>query len=133
MPIQSAVVKAGSTAMTPTGGSDVTFTPDGVSVPNGIHVADAAQTDFRIRRNMTIKNKIPTLNGNGVYSKDKKSITFVAPKLLASGETVFNLIRIEREVHPESSAAEALDLCMIGAQLLSDTDFSAFWSSGSMA
>lgn len=133
MAIQNAVVKSGSTAMTPTGGSDVTFTPDGLSVANGIHVADAAQTDYRIRRNMTLKNKVPTLLADGSYSKDKKSVTLVAPKILASGKTVFNLIRLEREVHPESTAAEALDLCMIGAQLLSDSDFTAFWSSGSLA
>lgn len=133
MPIQGAIVKSGSTAMTPTGGSDQTFTPDGVSVPNGIHVADAAQTDYRIRRNITVKNKVPTLLADGTYSKDKKSVTLVAPKILASGKTVFNLIRIEREVHPESTAAEALDLVMVGAQLCADTDFAAFWSSGSIA
>lgn len=133
MSVQNAIVKSGSTAMTPTGGSDVTFTPDGVSVANGIHVADAAQTDYRIRRNITFKNKVPTLLTDSSYSKDKKSVTFVAPKILASGKTVFNLIRIEREVHPESTAAEALDLCMVGAQLVSDADFTAFWASGSLA
>lgn len=119
--------------MTPTGGSDLTLTPDGVTVANGVHVSDAAQTDFRVRRNLTVKNKPPVLSSTGVYSKDRKSMTFVAPKLLASGETVFNLIRIEREVHPESTAAEALDLTMVGAQLCSDTDFTAFWSAGSLA
>jgi hypothetical protein len=133
MGVQNAVVKSGSTAMTPTGGSDLTLTPDGVSVPNGVHISEAAQADFRIRRNATVKNKVPTLLPSGSYSKDKKSITFVAPKILANGETVFNLIRIEREVHPESTAAEALDLCMIGAQLLSDADFATFWSAGSLA
>lgn len=133
MPISTAVVKSGATAMTPTGGSDVTFTPDGVTVVNGIHVADAAQTDFRIRRGITVRNKVPTLLPDGTYSKDKKSVTLVAPKILASGKTVFNLIRIEREVHPESTAAEALDLTMVGAQLLADTDFTAFWSSGSLS
>lgn len=133
MPVQGSIVKSGSTAMTPTGGSDLTLTTDGVSVTNGVHIADAAQSDFRIRRNATVKNKVPTLQANGTYSKDKKSITFVAPKLLADGSTVFNLIRIEREVHPESTAAEALDLNMIGAQLLADTDFTAFWSAGSLA
>jgi hypothetical protein len=133
MSLSNAVVKSGATAMTPTGGSDVTFNPDGTTVANGIHIADVAQTDYRIRRNATIKNKVPTLLADGTYSKDKKSISFVAPKILANGNTVFNLIRIEREVHPESTAAEALDLNMIGAQLLSDADFTNFWSVGSLA
>jgi len=133
MPLNGAIIKTGASAMTPTGGSDETFTSDGISVSGGIHLADAAQTDFRIRKNMTIKNKPPTLLSDGSYSKDKKSITFVFPKILASGKTIFNLVRIEREVHPETSAADALDLAMIGAQLLTDSDFTAFWASGSMA
>lgn len=133
MPVQSAVVKSGATAMTPTGGSDLTLTPTGLTVANGIQIANAAQTDFRIRQNCVLKVKQPTINGLGVYSKDKKSVTFVAPKILASGSTVFNLIRIEREVHPESTAAEMTELNMIGAQLLSDSDFTNFWQGGSLA
>lgn len=131
MSLQNATVKSGASAMTPTGGSDVTFTPDGTVVPGGIHCANAAQTDFRIRENFTAKNRNPVLGIDGVYSKDKKSMTYVKPKILASGKTVFNLIRIEKECHPESTAAESLDLCMVGSQLLTDTDFSSFWSNGS--
>lgn len=133
MGVQNAIVKSGATAMTPTGGSDLTLTPDGQSVANGIHIADATQADFRIRKNATLRNRVPVLQPNGKYSKDKKTITFTAPKILADGSTVFNLIRIEREIHPESTAAEALDLCMIGAQLVSDSDFASFWSAGSLA
>lgn len=132
MSLTNAVLKAGATASAPTGGTDVTFAPTGISVPNGLHIAVPADTDYRTRRNMTVKVKYPSLS-NGVYSKDKKSITFVVPKILASGETVFNLIRIEREVHPESTAAEAFELSMIGAQILSDADFLTFWSGGSLA
>lgn len=133
MPIQSAVVKTGATGLTVVGGSDMSFSPDGVSVPNGIHVSVATDADFRTRRNATFKQKLPTLvNGNG-YSKDKKTVVFVAPKILADGTTVFNLIRIEREVHPESSAAEALELNLVGGQLLSDADFASFWAGGNIA
>lgn len=133
MPLNGMIVKTGSTAMTPTGGSDKTLTTDGVTVQNGLHLIDAANADFRTRANCTIKNKPPTLQADGKYSKDKKSVTYVQPKLLADGSTVFNLVRIEREVHPESTAAEALDLCMIGSQLLADTDLTSFWSAGSLA
>lgn len=134
MGVQTLVVKSGASAMTPTGGTDKTFTPDGVTVANGIHLANAAQADFRIRENLTIKSKVPTLNSaTSRYSKDRKSITLVAPKILVSGEIVFNLIRIEREVHPESTAAEALELCMLGAQLCTDSDIAGFWATGSLA
>lgn len=133
MTLQASIVKDGASAMTPTGGSDMTFTSDGTTVANGVHLANAAQTDFRIRENLTAKNRNPVLGVDGVYSKDKKSITYVEPKILASGKVVFNLIRIEREVHPESTAAEALNLNMMGAQFLSDSDYTAFWASGSLA
>lgn len=134
MSLQNAVVKAGATGLTVVGGSDQTFGPDGVTVTGGVHVADVNQTDFRIRTNMTIKNRIPTLSSvDGTYSKDKKSIVIAKPKILASGKVTFNLIRIEREVHPESTAAEALELNMLGGQALSDADFLAFWTAGSLA
>lgn len=133
MPLNGAIVKSGATALTPTGGSDKTFTSDGVSIPNGIHLANAGQTDFRIRENLAIRNRVPVLNGNGSWSRDRKAITFTVPKALADGTYVNNVIRIEREVHPESTAAEALELNMIAGQILSDSDFSNFWSAGSLA
>jgi hypothetical protein len=132
MPLNGAIVKSGATAMTPTGGSDKTFTSDGVVIPNGIHLANAGQTDFRIREHLAIRNRVPTLNGNGTWTRDRKAITFTAPKALADGTYVNNVVRIEREVHPESSAAEAKELCLIAAQLLTDVDFDQFWSSGSL-
>lgn len=132
MGLTNAIVKAGATSAAVTGGTDETFGPDGVTVVNGLHIADTAQTDFRIRRGITIKNRQPLIDSLGVFSKDKKSITIVAPKLLASGKTQFNLIRIEREIHPESTAAEALDLNLLGVQVLSDADFLTFWATGSL-
>jgi hypothetical protein len=133
MPLNGAQIMAGATSCSVTGGSSKTFTPDGQTVANGIHLIDASQPDYRIRENMTIKQKVPTIDSAGVYSKDKKSITIVIPKILESGKTVFNLIRIEREVHPESTSAEATELLLQGAQVLFDSDFASFWSAGSLA
>lgn len=133
MSLQNCIVKAGATSLTTVGGADETFTPNGVTVPNGIQIADAAQADFRIRKSMTVKSRVPSLAADGTYSKDKKTITVTAPKILANGKTVFNLIRIEREVHPESTAAEAYELLMLAGQAVSDSDFTAFWTAGSLA
>lgn len=132
MSLQTMSIPAGAT-LSAAGGTAKSFTPDGLTVASGIHLADASVTDFRVRPNMTIKVKQPSLDAAGVYSKDKKSVTYVVPKILASGKTVFNLIRIEREIHPESTAAEQDHLLNVGAQLLFDTDVTAFWSSGSLA
>lgn len=133
MSLTNAVLKAGATSLAVTGGSDITFGPDGQAVANGLHVSVAADTDFRTRRNITFKNKVPTLQSDGTYTKAKRSATYVRPKLLASGKTSFDLVRIEVESHPESTVAENLDFTMVGAQLLSDADFAAFWASGNLS
>lgn len=133
MSLANAVLKAGATGLTTVGGADVTFGPDGQAVANGLHIAVAADTDFRVRRNMTIKNKVPALMADGSYTKSKKSVTFVQPKILANGQTVFNLVRVEIECHPESTASENTELSFIGGQILGDSDFTAFWDSGSLA
>lgn len=133
MPLSSVVIKSGATAMTPTGGTDQTFTPDGQKVDNGIHTADAAQADFRIRDNITWKSKQPTLAADGTYSKSKRSVVLVKPRLLASGKTTFPLIRIEVEAHPEVIAAVELDLRMEGAQILTNAGTSSFWTTGNQA
>jgi hypothetical protein len=133
MGILNAVVKTGSTGATIVGGVDQTFTPDGQTVANGVHIADTVQTDFRIRDNVTLKSKVPSLLPDGTYSKAKRSAVLVLPRLLADGKTVFNLCRIEVECHPEMAAAVELDLRMKAAQLITDADFTAFWVSGSLA
>lgn len=132
MSVQNGSILAGGT-VTAAGGSAVTYTPDGQTVPNGIHLINAQVVDFRIRPNVTLKTKLPSLDSSQVYSKDRKTVLLVIPKILASGKTVFNLIRIEREIHPESTAAEALEFNIQGAQFLVDSDYASFWSAGSIA
>lgn len=133
MALSSAVVKNGATALTPTGGTDQTFTPDGQKIDNGIHVADAAQADFRIRDNMSFRSKQPTLNSLGKYSKSKRTVTLVLPRLLADGTTAFNLFRGEIEAHPECAASVEKELRMKGGQIMSGAAFESFWTTGNQA
>jgi hypothetical protein len=131
MPLNGAIIKkAGVNSVT--GGTDVTFSSDGLTIQNGLHLIDASVADYRTRPALTVKYRQPSLT-KGVYSKDKKSLTLQMPIVLADGTTSFNLIRIEREVHPETAAAAALELNIQGAQMLWDTDFTNFWSVGSVA
>lgn len=131
MSISNASVMGGAAVNSVTGGTAVNYSADGQQVTNGVHVSDTTVADFRVRPGITFKVKQPVLNGL-VWSKDKKSATLVRPKLLASGLTVFNLIRIEIEVHPESTSAEALELRTQGAQLCYDADFTNFWTLGAL-
>lgn len=132
MAVQNASILAGAT-IAPSGGSAITYSPNGQTIQNGVQLIDAAVTDYRIRPTVTLKVKNPVLDSNSVYSKDRKSILLVEPIILASGKVVFNLLRIEREIHPETSAANAFGFNTKGAQLLTDSDFTNFWAAGSLA
>lgn len=133
MPLNGAIVKKDATGITVTAGTDQTFVSDGAKIDSGLHLVDSAQADYRIRRSVTAKVKQPTYNAQtGKFSKDRKGLTLVSPKILTDGTIAYNLIRIEREVHPECTAAEILDLNRVGAQLVCDADFDTFWAVGSL-
>lgn len=130
MPLNGAVINTGAT-VSATGGTGKTFTSDGQTIVNGVHLIDASVTDFRVQPSIVCKVKRPVLSSTGVYSKAKLSVTYKVPILLASGATSFEIMRIERESHPEASAASRLDLNVMGAQTMVDSDFASFWASGS--
>jgi len=132
MPVNGASIPVGAT-WTPAGGTAKVYTTDGLSVVNGVHLIDASVTDYRTRPQMTLKTKVPSLNSLGEYSKGRRSMVITIPKVLTSGKTVFPLVRIELEDHPESSAAEVAALLSIGANVLIDADFASFWATGSVA
>lgn len=117
-----------------TGGTALTLVEDGVSIQNGLHLVVAEDSDFLTRRLMTIKCRQSTVDmQTGVYGKDKKSISIARPFTLANGKVVFNTIRIEREVVPYLSAADALELNKLAAQVLVDSDTTNFWAIGSLS
>lgn len=130
MALNGSTLLTGAT-VSATGGSVKTFSSDGMTIQNGVHLIDVAETDFRVQSSITVKVKRPTLNSLGVYSKGKISLVIKAPIILESGATSFELIRIERESHPENTAAARLDLNVLGAQALTDPDFAQLWASSS--
>lgn len=132
MPLTSAVIKQGSTAITMTGGTDTTFTPDGEVIANGVHVSVAAQP-FITRDHVLFKNRNARLMGDGTYTKSNRESKYVSPIVLASGKTAFNTGKLILEIHPESSDAEILDLCMVMAQIAAGTSTLTFQKTGSLA
>jgi len=133
MGLKNMTLSAGVT-LTPSGGTNQVFADDGITIQNGVHLIVPADTDYETRRQATAKYRPPAYNANdGSYGKDKKSISYAVPIVLASGKVVFNTIRVEREVHPELSASDAAEMLKIGAQLLDHSDTSAFWSTGSLS
>lgn len=134
MSIVNSTLSAGATVAA-TGGTSFTLAADGQSSPGAVHVANMAITDFRIRPNAWFRSKVATVLDKlkGTFSKGKRSVVYVKPKLLASGELIFPLVRIELEDHPEMSAAEISALVSEGSQLLCDADYAAFWTTGTLS
>lgn len=118
-----------------TGGTSKTYTPDGQSVPNGLHIADASETDFRIRPHMTFRTTVPKYNNNTLKydGKEKRFMTLTRPKLEADGTISNNYIKIEIGFSPTSTAAEKAELAISGSQLLFDSDTTEFRNNGSLA
>lgn len=134
MPISGCTILNNSTAQAaPTGGSAITLTENGVVVTNGKSVADSGNANFLTRLYAYFRNKPPVKQPDKSYSKGKRTATITQPKLLANGDYVNNLVRIEYEAHPESTDAELTTMIFNGSQLLTDPDFTSFWKSGSLA
>jgi hypothetical protein len=133
MTISALSLMKNATGGTTTGGTAMALSSDGQEVKNGVHVADMDETNFIVRTNLTLKTRNPQRQSDGSYSKAKRFATIVVPKELASGEVVFNLVRIETEIHPESTSAEQTNLHMLGAQIFTDSDLTAFLTNGSLA
>jgi hypothetical protein len=116
-----------------TGGTAKVFADDGVTVPNGVHVSVPGTTDFRVREHATFRYKPPALQADGSYSRGSWTASLTVPKALASGKYVNNTVRIEVDLHPESTATEGSDLRKLGAQALVDSDTDNFWTAGSLS
>lgn len=133
MGLKSMSLLSGATVAA-SGGTALALAEDGVSIQNGLHLIVPSDTDYQTRRQVTVKYRPPTLDAKtGSYGKDKKSISLSLPMTLSDGRVVFNTIRLEREVHPSLSAANAAELCALGAQLLVDSDVTQFWATGSLS
>lgn len=123
-----------SATVAASGGSALAFAEDGVAITNGLHLVVPADADYKTRRMVTIKNRPPTYDSKtAVWSKDKKSMSLVLPIVLDDGRTVFNTLRVEREVHPDLEAASCTELNKLAAQMLIDSDTDAFWATGSLS
>lgn len=132
MGLKNMSINSGAT-LSATGGTAVVFSDDGTTIPNGVRLVVPADTNYVTRRNAVAKYRAPTVDSQGQYSKDKKSLSIAFPMVLANGKVVTNVLRIEREVHPEYSAANATEMNKLAAQLLFDTDLDNFWAAGSLS
>lgn len=133
MSLKNMTLLAGAT-IAASGGTQIVFADNGVTVPNGLQLLVTNDSDYQTRRVATVKYRPPTVDTKtGSYGKDKKSITFAMPIILSDGRVVFQTLRIEREMHPSLDAEACANFNKIGAQLLTSSDLDGFWANGSLS
>lgn len=81
MPINGLSIADSATSLSVTGGTAQVFTPDGVTVNNGVHVAANAVTDFRVRPHATFVNKVPQRKPDGSWTMGTRTIKSTEPWL----------------------------------------------------
>lgn len=131
MTISGSSLLKGTPAITITGGTAFTISLDGIEVSKGIHVSDISNTDYQTRLGITCRS-VPAPFQNGVYGKDEKTMKISSPVLLASGLYGFETLTLQRRLYAESAVARSTELNAIGAQLLFQTAYNAFWQTGAL-
>ena len=115
-----------------TGGTTQTFSPDGSDVKRGVQVADTAEADIRTRDLVVFKNTSGSLQSDGSWSKDRRSAKFVSPELLPDGKQDFPFFEITLVKSPLHGSAKLAAMKEKAIQLISDSDLSGFWLTGSL-
>lgn len=134
MPLNALTIADSATSLSVTGGTSKTFTPDGQTVFNGIHVADNSVTDFRLKPHITFKNRNPQRKADGTYGKGKREIILTEPYLdVSTNKVEFVTTRYTLEYAAVIPAANIKNGRYKLAQLLFDSDVENFHAAGDIS
>jgi len=130
MPLQSAAIQSGAT-WSSTGGTSVSFAPDGRPVQDGVRLVVTGDTNLLTRRSLVAKSTLPAPPPSvGAAARlGKNGIVYSVPFIAADGRTYNQTVRIEMSLHAEYSVANKTALKADAAALLVDSDFDNFWVS----
>lgn len=117
-----------------TGGTAVNFADTGLSISNGVQVANSGQSDPRLQETVTLRTRRPSFKNGKFLSKDKRTAVFSKPFVHADGTISYGVVRQEIELHPDvpNFAAEHLKLRQYGCQLPVDAELETFNAAGTI-
>lgn len=119
----------GGTSST-TGGSNQEFDRTSETVNNGYAYADVAEADFFARDKIILASRMPAVQADGLYSKQKTSVKYVSPVTRTDGSIGYNVTRVETELYPESSAAQLTKHREYAAQAALDSELDDLFVAG---
>lgn len=132
MSIKNASIPVGAT-FTPSGGTATTLLDMGASDKTIVLLDDGS--DFLVQTTMNFDTKAPKVSvgaPNG-YTQARNSVLVQVPRILANGNRTVDTIRIEVSCDPETDDTEKGSMRELGAHVLLDSDFAAFWNDQSRA
>jgi hypothetical protein len=122
-----------ATAVSLTGGTGIVFEDDSTPVATGIRVSDTDETDLRLKKHVTFKNRNAQMQGDGSFSKARKDVILTVPFELADGSISYQVFRGQCELHPEfvAVAANLANFRYLAVQTISDSELDKFYAHGS--
>lgn len=133
MPLNGLSISENATSLSVTGGTAQAFTPDGVTVNNGLHVAAAAVADFRVRPHISFKNRVPQRNSNGEFGYGTQEFVMTEPYLHSDGKVYYVTHTVTRRYHPVIPAANVKNARYKAAQVMFDADSENFNTAGDLS
>lgn len=128
MSLSNAVIKTGAT-WSSSGGSDLTFAPDGRSVKDGISLVVPADTNLILRRSLECRAILPALaSSSATYAKlGRNTLSYRIPFVAADGKLYLQHIKIETSFHAEYGGKNGA--LSDATAFFGDSDFTSFWQS----
>lgn len=128
MSINNAQINNGATAVTPTGGTAITLI--GTGIQNNVHPAYVSEdTSLKTRRTVAFQVKAPQANSKSIggYTQAYRKVRITFPRTLTDGSITNDELFIQLRSDISATDAELQNEVFVGAQVLADPEFAAFW------
>lgn len=129
MSIQNAQIADNATAIAPTGGTAITLATDGPSINGMVNSYVTNDASLKTRRSVSFSRKAPKVNRSsaGGYTQAYRKTALKFPRTLADGTLTYDQLTVEYRTDISATDAEMKNQRYLGAQVLTDSDFDAFW------
>lgn len=130
MSLSNATIKSGAT-WAPTGGTDLSFVPDGRQIVDGTSLVVVADTNLVTRRTLLARATLPTVPQKvGDYARlGRATLTYRIPFIASDGKLYAQSVKLEAAFHSEYNLTLKNTALTDGAAFFADSDFTAFWQS----
>jgi hypothetical protein len=132
MSISGITLMKGATGISVTGGTGTVHSADGLEVKSGIHVVDTTEANFILRPHGTFKNKPAARQQDGTWSKGIRNFNYTIPFLETDGSVSYPVFKGELNLPINMSVAMILQLRLMAAQSIMDSELDNYYNLGTI-